>query len=149
MSMMSPTRGRVPWRKALLALIGANVVVLAYAVRDFRQEQALHRMLRQGTPEAYAEAVEKAGPIRDRLLVNLGNLYFEKGQRRKWYAAVRAAVAYYREALRLNPHLMPAKKNYEVAWRFLDAQVAPREPREPMPPNRITAGQMPLKPHDI
>ncbi|MFQ5889186.1 MAG: tetratricopeptide repeat protein [Gemmatimonadota bacterium] len=141
--------GMPSWRKALLVLIAANALLLAYAVREFTVERALYRTLRERTPEAYAEAVPRAGRIRDHLLVNLGNLYFEQGARRRWPAAVRTALAYYREALRLNPELLDAKKNYEVARRLLNDLVPPREPREPRPPDRFAPSQMPLQPTDI
>ena len=146
---MSTLIGRNPWRRVLWALIGTNLVLLVFAVWQFRQAQAVYQLLQHRTPEAYAEAVGKAGPIRDRLLVNLGNLYFEQALRVRRPAAARAALRYYEEALRLNPHLMEAKKNYEVARRFLDALVPPREPREPRPPDRMQPSQMPLKPNDI
>lgn len=140
---------RIPWRRLLWALIGANLVALGLAVWRLRQEQAVDRMLQQRTLEAYSEAVRQAGPIRDRLLVNLGNLYLEQARTVGEPGAARAALAYYREALRLNPDLMAAKKNFEVAQRFLDAMVPPREPREPRPPGRVRSSQMPLKPTDI
>lgn len=141
--------GRIPWRRLLWALIGANLVLLGLAIWRFRQEQAVYRLLQQGTVESYSEAVPRAGPIRDRLLVNLGNLYFEQARLAGQPGAARAALAYYREALRLNPELMAAKKNFEVAQRFLDALVPPLEPREPRPPGRVRSSQMPLKPTDI
>lgn len=140
---------RFPWNGMLWALIGANLVLLGFAVWRFRQEQALYRLLQQRTPEAYGEAVLQAAPIRDRLLVNLGNLYLQQAQSGAEPGAARAALAYYREALRLNPELMAAKKNFEVAQRFLDSLVPPREPREPRPPGRMRSSQMPLKPNDI
>ncbi|NIM48698.1 MAG: hypothetical protein GTO22_05485 [Gemmatimonadales bacterium] len=146
---MSRMLGRVPWRRVLWAMIGANLVLLGLAVWRFRQEQAVYRLLQQRTLEAYSEAVRRVGPIRDRLLVNLGNLYFEQARLEGQPGAARAALASYREALRLNPELMAAKKNFEVAQRFLDALVPPREPREPRPPGRVRSSQMPLKPNDI
>lgn len=146
---MTPMLGRIRWRNVLWVLIGVQLILLAYTVHRFHREQAIYELLQQRTLDAYAEAVEKAGAVPDRLLVNLGNLYFEQAQRARQPAAARAALVYYREALRLNPGLMEAKKNFEVAQRFLDALVPPRDPREPRPPERMRSSQMPLRPHDI
>lgn len=141
--------GRIPWRKILWALIGAHLIVLAYATWQFRRDQAINRLLKQRTLDAYAEAVVSSDAVRDRLLLNLGNLYFGRAQRTRQPAAARMALAYYREALRLNPGLMAAKKNFELAQRFLNALVPPRDPREPRPPERMQPSQRPLLPTDI
>lgn len=146
---MSSVLGRIPRMAIFGTLIAVNLVFLLLAVREFRQAQTVHQLFRQGTPEAYAEAVGKADANHDRLLLNLGNLYFEQALTERGPAAARAALGYYREALRLNPGLMEAKKNFEVTERFLDSLVPPRDPREPRPPERMQSSQMPLKPHDI
>ncbi len=140
---------RIAWRRWLVVLIGASLLGLAVAAVRYREEREVHGLLRQRSPEAYAEAVERAGSFRGRLFYNLGNLYFERGQAQHSAAAVRAALSYYRESLRLDPEFLEAKKNYEVAQRFLDGLVPPREPREPRPPDRARSSQMPLKPTDI
>lgn len=133
----------------LPALVALNLAALGYSAWAFRQKQALYRAFQEGTAEAYAGLLERAGHLRDRVLVNLGNRYFDEGLRSGGLGGVRKAIAYYREALRLNPDLMEAKKNFEVANRFLETQVETRQPRRPMEIERIRPSQLPLQPHDI
>ena len=139
-----------PWGRILGALVAADLVALGLAWRDLERAREVHRLLGATTPEGYAEAVARADPEwRDELLVNLANRYLDQGTRRGWLAGLRAATAYYREALRLNPDLLEAKRNFEVATRRLRASVPPREPRRPMQIEKIRPSQMPLKPTDI
>lgn len=143
----------IPWRvharTLFAALAGVSLVAVGIAAWRARDQVALYELARRRTPEAYAEAIERAPAIRDRLLFNLGNAYLRDGQRRGQPGPVRAALAYYEEALRLDPAFLDAKKNYELARRFLDGLVPPREPREPRPPDRARSSQMPLRPDDI
>ncbi len=126
-----------------------DLVFLAFAVRDYRRDRELQRLVRDGSLESLSRAVEMGAGIRDRLLLNLGNHYFERGLRSRAAAEVRAAAAYYREALRINPELGRAKKNFELARRVLRSSVPPMQPREPLPPDMIQSSEMPLKPNDI
>jgi tetratricopeptide (TPR) repeat protein len=112
-------------------------------------ELRIYELARRGTADAYAEAIERAPAIRDRLLFDLGNRYFEEAQRLHEAGPTRAALSYYEEALRLDPGFLEAKKNYELARRFLDGLVPPRDPREPRPPDRARSSQMPLHRDDI
>jgi hypothetical protein len=130
-------------------LIALDLVLVAFAVRGYRRESSIYRLIGQRTPNALAEAVERSPGIRDRLLVNLGNLYLEQAVSAGQPGPARAALSYYRDALRLNPELLEAKRNFEIAQRFLDALVPPREPREPRPPDRMRSSERPLTPNDI
>lgn len=140
---------RVRWNWVLGGLVAAHAVLLAHAVRRYQEDRTLARLVAQGTPESYARAIERAEPLRHRLLFNLGNLYLDRAQRLREAAPARAALAYYREALRLDPEFLEAKKNYELAGRLLESFVPPRPPREPRPPDRIAPSQMPLTPNQI
>lgn len=140
---------RVTWRRVLWVLIGVDLLLLSLALRGYRREESVYRLIEQRTPNALADAVESSPGIRDRLLVNLGNVYFEQAVSTRQPGPAFAAISYYRDALRLNPNLLEAKKNFEVAQRFLDLMVPPREPREPRPPDRMRSSERPLAPSEI
>lgn len=140
---------RIRARWIFAALVGANLLLLAQAATRYREQRTLHRLVLRGTIESYTEAVERAPEARDRLLYNLGNLYLDRARKLREPGPARAAIAYYREALRLRPELLPAKKNYEVAARFLESMIPPRPPREPRPPDRVAPSEMPLTPNQI
>jgi hypothetical protein len=140
---------RIPWLRLCLVLAALDLAVLAYELREHRRAQELHRLAEQGTLESLTEAVRSGGELRDRLLVNLGNYHLEQGLRIRSVAQIRSAVAYYREALRLDPELLAAKHNLELALHVLASAIPPREPREPLPPDMIRPSEMPLKPTDI
>lgn len=140
---------RITWRTGLWALIGVDLLLLSLAVLAYRRDESVYQLIQQRTPNALAEAVERSPEIRDRLLVNLGNLYFEQAVSAGRPGPARAALSYYRDALRLNPTLLEAKKNLEVAQRFLDTLIPPREPREPRPPDRMRSSRRPLTPNEI
>lgn len=142
-------RLRVHARALFAALAGLDLFVVGFVAWRAREDLAIYELSRRRTPEAYAEAIERTPAIRERLLFNLANAYFQDAQRLGQPGPVRAALAYYEEALRLDPAFLEAKKNYELARRFLDGLVPPREPREPRPPDRARSSQMPLRPDDI
>lgn len=146
---MSVRPGRITWRTGVWALIVVDLLVLSLAVRAYRRDESVHRLIERRTANALAEAVERSPRIRDRLLVNLGNVYFEQALSTGKPGPARAALSYYRDALRLNPGLLEAKKNLEVAQRFLDTLIPPREPREPRPPDRMRSSRRPLTPNEI
>lgn len=140
---------RVHARALFAALAALNLAIIGIAAWRARRDLAIYELARARTADAYAEAIERAPAIRERLLFNLGNAYLRDGQRLSQPGPVRAALAYYEEALRIDPAFLEAKKNYELARRFLDGLVPPREPREPRPPDRARSSQMPLRPDDI
>lgn len=142
-------RPRIGWVTLGLALVVLDLAFLVLAVRDYRQQETLHRLSAEPSLESLSRAVEQGGELRDRLLVNLGNYNLRRGIRLRSVAEVRAAVAYYREALRIEPDLVTAKHNLELAVRILESFIPPREPREPLPPGMIRSSEMPLKPNDI
>lgn len=140
---------RVHWRACIAGAVALDLLLFALAARRAAADLRIHELARARTVDAYAEAVERAPAIRDRLLFSLGNRYFEEAQRLAQAGPTRAALSYYEEALRLRPAFLEAKKNYELARRFLDALVPPRDPREPRPPDRARSSQMPLSRDDI
>lgn len=140
---------RVPWVRLCVALVAIDLMILARAIDDYREHEELYELTRAGTIEALTEAVRRHDAMRERLLTNLANVHLRRGLELRSVAEVRAAVAYYREALRLDPELVPAKHNLELAVRVLESAIPPREPREPLPPDMIKASEMPLKPNDI
>lgn len=140
---------RIRARWIFAALAAANLLLLAQAAVRYRDARALHRLVRQGTIESYTEAVERAPGLRERLLYNLGNRYLDRARKLREPGPGRAAIAYYREALRLRPDLLEAKKNYEVATRLVESLIPPLPPREPRPPDRVAPSEMPLTPNQI
>lgn len=140
---------RTAWRALVLALVAVNLLALVLAVRNYARQETLHRLSQEPSLESLSQAVEQGGELRDRLLVNLGNYNLRRGLRLRSVAEVRAAVAYYREALRMQPDLVVAKHNLELAVRILESFIPPREPREPLPPDMIRSSEMPLKPNEI
>ena len=140
---------RVPPRALFAALAVLNLLAVGVAAWRARESVARYELARRRTPEAYADAIERAPAIRDRLLFNLGNAYLRDGLRLGQAGPARAALGYYEEALRIDPEFLAAKKNYELGRRFLEGLVPPREPREPRPPDRARSSQMPLRPDDI
>lgn len=132
-----------------LVLVGLNLAALAYSGWQFRREQALYVILQEPTPDAYARAIPMAPALRDRLLMNLGNRYLEQGLKDGDPGALRAAIAFYKESLRLNPRLLPAKKNLEIAGRLLAREVETRRSRRPMELEALQSGQTPLSASDI
>ncbi|MEW6046128.1 MAG: hypothetical protein AB1609_06570 [Bacillota bacterium] len=139
----------IPWTRVLAVLVAANLLLLGHSIWRYRQERALHRALWPATAEAYAGLLGTAGAIRDRLLFNLGNRYFEEGIRSNRPDMASKAAAYYREALRLNPELLEAKKNHELASRFLETIAEPGEGESRTERGGTRPSPFPLEPTDI
>lgn len=149
MSAVRRLRRGLSWSRFLLGLIAADAAFLLHVSTEARRAGELERLVEVGTPEAITEAMALAPERRPWLLYNLGSVYLDDGTRRRFAGSLRAALGYYREALRIHPDLLEAKRNYEVAWRRLESLIPPRPPREPRPPDRVAPSQMPLLPGDI
>jgi hypothetical protein len=137
------------WMKGLGIAVLVEAGVLGLSVWQYERDQTAYRLLRQGTPEALNQVIQRFPRYRGVALVLLGNRFLQEGLRRGDAALIQKAALCYREALRMEPHRMEAKKNLEVAQRHLGPSWRP-ERREPtLEFRRVFPSIRPLKPTDI
>lgn len=108
-----------PQRMMALTIIAVAAFGLAVSGWRYHHASQVARAFAEGTPEAYTRLLQDPD-VRARALYNLGNAYLREALKDEKVDRLRQAVAYYREALRADPSLVEAKRNYELASRLLD-----------------------------
>jgi len=137
------------WIKGLGIAILLEIGVLGFSVWQYDREQTVYRLLRQGTPEALNQVIQRFPHYRVTALIHLGNRFLREGLRQGDSSLIQKAALCYREALRMEPHRMEAKKNFEVAQRHLGPSWRPDEKEPALEFRRVLPSFRPLKPTDI
>lgn len=99
-------------------LAGISLLFLAYAVVEYRDQQALRRAVLERRYEAY---LNDAG-VRPFLLYNLGSDALREALTQLRGDRLQAALAYLRQALVERPDFPEARHNYEVALALLSSR---------------------------
>jgi len=134
---------------AVLSLVSALFSFIRLE-RDRREYELLARAYEVRTSynasfKIYAEALGWSRRYRHIFLYNLGNTTFNKAVAEKSLPALKSALEYYNEAIRMNPYFMEAKKNAEILNKFISGlEVRSRNlAEEPNGDRRPQRGQKP------
>lgn len=130
---------------AALLLAGA-LAGLALSWTNYLHDRWIYQAVLQGSESSYTGLLSDQA-VRSRALYNLANLYLREAVQEGKVERLRQALAYYREALRVEPDFMEAKKNFELAGRLL-AEAERRDAAEaleeiPVPDQGIKPGLVP------
>lgn len=144
---------RFPWvgfRRVVLTAILLEGVAFGWSLWQYGRAQAAYRALQQGTPEALDDVIARAPRYRAWAFLALGNRTLWEAERRGDPALLQEALLYYRSALRVDPSLWPAKRNYEIVARRLRPPLRSRERGGPtLEFWRVLPSSRPLRPTDI
>ncbi|MDW7983234.1 MAG: hypothetical protein RMK16_00910, partial [Acidobacteriota bacterium] len=111
-----------PWvgfRRVVLTAILLEGIAFGWSLWRYVQAQAAYRALQQGTPETLDRVIARSPRYRAWAFLALGNRALQEAERRGDPVLLQEALFYYRSALRGDPALWPAKRNYEVVARRL------------------------------